>query len=193
MKKVAVNPILILIFSILIVTITLTFGASTVWPAVRYGAASPCWTGFVSSVNTLSGPTIFRSPQKITLGDCAAGIAFINKGSGEIDEMGDKWSDLNCPKDKEAYIIGIPITGEKEWSWLPWKMPGYAWDRVKKFWKETLWGIGPICKSLDRAFQNPYKLDGPQSGTVTYCIMIKDSTDKKEYVVEKLALEECEK
>ncbi len=183
MERLFWKAILAMIFLIIFLTVFST----KVWPAIRWGPFSPCWGTFVGNLGSFSDIEFLREPQTITIGDCVSAVYFVNKEVPieYFNSIGyDYGEELLCERGGESYVIAFPRRKYEEEGWNVFNWPEKVWEEAKKFWKEDLGGVSPICKLLDkeRGFVRPeYLVYDPNAGAKTYCIDIKLTKDKDAY------------
>ena len=79
-------------------------------------------------------------------------------------------------------MVMIPILPKEEQGVLKylkiWEWPKMTIDKLKRWWKEDLGGIKPVCKVLDKPLcENEIELEAPG----TYCIKIQNEKEKDCY------------
>ena len=181
------RTMLLIIFSIILLMIVIAVFALRVYPMIRWGVFSPCWGSFVGKMGSFTGIEFLRKPQTITVGECVGSIMFVNKEVPDEYFLGineDYMKELNCKEDGQSYVLGFPTNKFKPEpaGWNVFKWPKKVWQEMKDFWLDDLGGVGPVCNMLDKekTFTNPQAI----TAQGTYCIEVKLTNDKKNYVVD---------
>jgi|GEM_PF-6634111 len=169
------RTILLVIFGLLMLGIMIAIVAIRIWPMIRYGPFSPCWGVAVSKLGELKLlPWEKEKQETIQLGDCINSLHIITK-----DHLREEFKEY-CEETGESYMVMIPILPKEEQGVLKylkiWEWPKMTIDKLKRWWKEDLGGIKPVCKVLDKPLcENEIELEAPG----TYCIKIQKEIQKE--------------
>lgn len=171
------RTIIIVIFSLVMLGVVVAIFAIRVWPMIRYGPFSPCWSAAVSKLGELTLlPWEKERQETFEFGDCVYKLYITNKPP----RFEDCWLADYCESEGESYLFLIPIVPKEErgilkrlkiWEWPP--------EKLKKWWQVDLGGIKAVCKVLDKP------LCGEEMNLTPgiYCIRVEKKPDCYNFTV----------
>ncbi len=191
-KGIGSGHLMVVVFGVVIIIILSVASSHAFAPLVRFGPFSPCWGGFVSSFNIMTGMELLRSPQKINVGECVDSVHFVNRESVSkvAEELGYWW--IDCEPGHPSYVIGIPWANQNDKSWLnPFDWDDKLWEKAKGMWQKEFGGIKPVCKALDKPFRKEKHIKGPGlSASASYCMGLKKDGDYYVVGIKNMAVDE---